>query len=189
MGAIALLDANVLWSAAVRDTLLLAAERGLYRPIWTLQILDEMARNLKAKRPDLAPYRIDRTVSQMCDFFPDALVSGYDDLIPRMRNHEGDRHVLAAAVRGDASIIVTWNRSHFPPTECATYGIEVLTPDEFLCRLWDQNSAQMVSVLEEQSSHLVNPSRTPQQILETLQLSLPAFVQMALHSGLFPRMP
>ncbi|GEM_PF-5052365 len=47
---IALLDANALWSAAVRDTLLLAAEHNLFRPAWTHQVLHEMAESLKAKR-------------------------------------------------------------------------------------------------------------------------------------------
>ena len=65
MGLIALLDANVLWSAALRDTLLLAAEEDVFRPVWSRQILDEMSRSLKARRPDLDPARIDRTVDQI----------------------------------------------------------------------------------------------------------------------------
>jgi hypothetical protein len=47
----ALLDANVLWSAALRDTLLLAAESDLFRPAWTREILQEVSRSLKARRP------------------------------------------------------------------------------------------------------------------------------------------
>ena len=62
---IALLDANVIWSAAVRDTLLLAAEQALFRPLWTQQILDEMARGLKARRLDLDPARMSESASQM----------------------------------------------------------------------------------------------------------------------------
>ena len=97
MALLALLDANVLWSAALRDTLLLAAEEHLYRPMWTRQILEEMSRSLKAKRPDLAPARIDRTVDQILLHFPECLVKGYEHLITEMRNDAGDRHVLAAA--------------------------------------------------------------------------------------------
>ncbi len=99
MSFVALLDVGVLWSAAIRDTLLLALEHDLFRPAWTSRILDEMARNLKAKRPDLNPARIDRTVSQVITHFPEALVAGYEDLIPSLRVHEGDRHVLAVAIR------------------------------------------------------------------------------------------
>src|SRR5438094_689588 len=110
----ALLDANALWSAAVRDTLLLAAEHDLYQPLWSRQILDEMARSLKARRPDLDPTRIDRTVALLLTHFPEALVEGYEDLVPVMRCAPGDRHVLAAAVRAGAAAIVTWNTRHFP---------------------------------------------------------------------------
>ena len=98
MANVALLDANVIWSAAVRDTLLRATAHGLYRPVWSHEILGEMARSLKERRPDLDPARIDRTVERMLEAFPQALVDGYDSLIPTMRNHQEDRHVLAAAV-------------------------------------------------------------------------------------------
>lgn len=183
MGPVALLDANVIWSAALRDTLLIAAERGLFRPAWTLLILNEMSRNLKAKRPDLAG-RIDRSVLQIIEFFPDALVQGYEGLVPEMTNHTGDRHVLAAAVRAEASIIVTWNKSHFPLAACAPYGIRPMTPDEFLCQLWLQDAQQMVLVLVEQSTHLISPPRTLNQLLDTLRQSVPAFAEMAANSGL-----
>ena len=138
MAVVALLDANVIWSAAVRDTFLLAAEQGLFRPAWTQQILDEMVRSLKTKRPDLDPTRLDRTMYLMRTHFPEALIDGYQDLIPAMHNHEGDRHVLAAAISARADVIVTWNKTHFPHAACDPYGIEVQTPDEFLCDLWQQ---------------------------------------------------
>ena len=44
----ALIDANVLFPALLRDTLLRAAEAGLYMPRWTTTILDEVSRNLVA---------------------------------------------------------------------------------------------------------------------------------------------
>ena len=44
------LDANVLYSAVLRDTLLRTAERGLCRIFWSEQILDDMCRSLIATR-------------------------------------------------------------------------------------------------------------------------------------------
>jgi predicted nucleic acid-binding protein len=41
--------------------------------------------------------------------FPDASVTGHETLIDGMRNDPKDRHVLAAAVRGNAEVIVTFN--------------------------------------------------------------------------------
>jgi predicted nucleic acid-binding protein len=183
VGTVVLLDANVLWSAAVRDTLLLAAEHDLFRPAWSLQILEEMARSLKARRPDLDPARIDRTVEQMRRHFPEAVVAGYEDLVPAMRNHEGDRHVLAAAVRAGAAVLLTWNSTHFPRLACEPYGVRVLTPDEFLCDLWGTETAILARVLREQAGHLLNPQRTPIQVVQTLQRTLPRFAALVSASG------
>jgi hypothetical protein len=70
------LDANVLWSATIRDTLLLAAEGDLFRAVWIHQILDEMSQSLRARRPDLNPAKIDRTVDQILTHLPESLVEG-----------------------------------------------------------------------------------------------------------------
>src|SRR5947209_5547480 len=126
MALIALLDANVLWPQALRDTLIRAAIWDLYRPAWTLQILDEMSRSLvRAGRVERT--RIDRTVQLMRENCPHFLVEGYEGLIPEMRNNEKDRHVLAAAVRVQANTIVTSNTRHFPSAARDPYGIELHT--------------------------------------------------------------
>lgn len=52
-GFIAVLDANVLYPAPVRDILLHIAAKGLYQPKWSKEIQDEWLRNLMANRPDL----------------------------------------------------------------------------------------------------------------------------------------
>ena len=181
---VALLDANVLWSAALRDTLLLAAEENLFRPVWTRQILGEMARSLKARRPDLHPSRIDRTVDQILTHFPEALVEAYEHLIPQMQNDAGDRHVLAAAVRARSNVLVTWNTRHFPPETCAPYDIEVQDPDEFLCDVWAADPSAMAKVLAMQGEHLLNPLRTVHEVLETLRRSVPQFAEIAQSTGL-----
>jgi len=46
--------------------------------------------------------------------FGEAWISGYESLIPRMTNDEKDRHVVAAAVRGEAAIIFV-NGKHAGP--------------------------------------------------------------------------
>lgn len=45
----AVLDANVLLPAPLRDTLLRAAEAGLFGPQWTSAIVEEVERNLARK--------------------------------------------------------------------------------------------------------------------------------------------
>jgi hypothetical protein len=45
----------------------------------------------------------------------DALVTGYEDLIPGLHLPDpNDRHVLAAAIRGQADVIVTMNLRDLP---------------------------------------------------------------------------
>ena len=178
MAFIALLDANVLWSAAVRDTILRAADRALFRPLWSEAILDEVARNLKRRRKDLDPARIDRTIAIMRSHFPDALVAGYEALIPAMQNDAKDRHVLAAAVRGGAEVIVTENVQDFPTAACDPYDIEVQTADELLCHLWSLSPEIMVDVLREQAAALTNPPQTPLDIVATLERTAPGFAML-----------
>ena len=94
-----------------------------------------------------------------------------------MTNDEGDRHVLAAAVRAEGTLVVTWNRPDFPPSACEPYGIEVQDPDEFLCDLWDSDPWRMREVVKEQAGRLRNPPQTVDELLETLSRGVPAFVR------------
>ena len=58
---------------------------------------------------------------------------------------DGDRHVLAAAIKGDAEILVTANLKHFPASALAPYGIEALHPDEFVLRLIERVPARVLA--------------------------------------------
>ena len=81
----ALLDANVLYPAGVRDILLRLADRGLFRPLWTAQIHDEWIRNLLSDRPELTADKLQRTRSTMDEHFPrpwsPATKASYQELI------------------------------------------------------------------------------------------------------------
>lgn len=75
----ALLDANVLYSAGLRDLLLRLADRYLFAPLWSPDIHAEWTGSLLADRPDIDPTALDRTRSTMDRHFPDALVTGFDN--------------------------------------------------------------------------------------------------------------
>jgi predicted nucleic acid-binding protein len=181
----AVLDTNVIWSAPLRDTLLWAAWQGLFLPIWSEEILAEMARTLKERRPDLDPAAIDRTAARMQQMFPGAMTTGYAHWIPHMTNARGDRHVLAAGVEAGATVIVTWNTDDFPASACEPYGIEVQTPDEFLCQLWRSDMPGMVTAITMQAANLRRPAKTPREVLERLRDSVPEFARLALGSSHF----
>ncbi len=185
MAFVALLDANILWNVALCDTLLRAAERELYRPAWSEEILAEVADSLKAKRPDLDPRKIDQRIDQMKRQFPEALVTGYEDLIPVMTNQEKDRHVLAAAVRVGAGVIVTENTKHFPPEACQEYDLDVQTPDEFLLHLWSLRPEELTTILTEQAMVLQAPPMTIEEAVEHLAKAVPRFAAAITQSGVF----
>jgi hypothetical protein len=108
------LDACVLVNAALRDTLLRLAEPPhLYLPRWSRDIMLETKRALET-RLGLSPEQTAHLFDELGVHFADAWVEGYETLIPAMTNHPKDRHVLAAAVRCGAQMIVTFNLKDFP---------------------------------------------------------------------------
>ena len=133
MPFVVLYDANVLYPSTLRDVLIRVALNGLVQAKWTHQILDETFRNLSANRPDLDPALLARTRSLMNDSIRDVLVTGYEPLIGTLTLPDaGDRHVLAAAIRAKAQVIVTANRADFPADVLAGWDIEARHPDDFL---------------------------------------------------------
>lgn len=94
---------------------------GRFRARWSLQIHEEWKRNLLINRPDLTREQVDRTSTAMDQAIPDGLITGYEALIDGLCLPDpNDRHVLAAAIRCNASVIVTSNEKNFPPSDrCA----------------------------------------------------------------------
>ncbi|CAM3349298.1 PIN domain-containing protein [Stackebrandtia soli] len=119
----------MLYPAYLCDTLLSLAEECAYRPLWSVDILTELRRNLATRIPQEAA---DRRIAQMRRYFRDAEVTGYEPLISDMPNDPKDRHVLAAAICGGAEVIVTANGSDFKAKDLQPYHIEAVSPDDFL---------------------------------------------------------
>ncbi len=172
-----LLDASVLVPAALRDTLLRAAESYLYQPLWSDKILAEIEHALK-DRLGIAPGKAKSAVDKLREAFPEAIVDGYQNIENAMTVHEDDRHVAAAAVVGRAQVIVTLNLTHFPQVALDPYNIEVQSPDEFLEGLFDLDGQRMVEIILEQSQILQNPKRTPQETCNGLTIFAPRFASL-----------
>lgn len=120
MAFVALLDASVLHPWVVCDLLLRLAERGLYRPAWSAEILDELVGSLARRQPE---HEMTRQPGRFASAVP-------DDVDP------GDRHVVAAAFAARADVILTNNVRHFAPDRLAESGLLVHTADEFLVHQW-----------------------------------------------------
>lgn len=125
----------------------------MFRPLWSADIIEELRRNLVE---DLGKSQdhVHHLIATMVSAFPEATVSGHQSLTVHMGNHPKDRHVLAVAVKEGAKTIVTANVRNFPDHVVIPYGIQVLSPDEFLLTLLEKTETDILQVLADQASQL-----------------------------------
>ncbi|QVQ27863.1 PIN domain-containing protein [Achromobacter deleyi] len=165
----AVYDACVLYPAPLRDFLMWLGLSGRFRARWSPQIHDEWKRNLLSNRGDLTSEQLDRTSALMDRAIPDGLVTGHETLIAGLSLPDpDDRHVLAAAIRCSASVIVTFNQKDFPAAALDPYGIEAQHPDEFVENLFDLDQAAVVSAAQRQRAQLKNPTMDVNRYLDVL---------------------
>jgi predicted nucleic acid-binding protein len=163
-------DACVLYPAPLRDLLIRIAASGIVRARWSHAILDEMTRSILRDRSDLSREQLARTVGLMEQAVPDALVVQFESLIPAIDlPDDGDRHVVAAAVKCGAQAIVTFNLKHFPDHDLARWDLEPKHPDEFLLDSIDLAQGVVVRCLTEQAAALKNPKVSVDVLVETLR--------------------
>jgi hypothetical protein len=104
----------------------------------------------------------------MATYFPDARVTGYEQLIGSMTNHSKDRHVLAAAVAGRADTLVTENLKDFPPESAVHLGITITGQDDFLLGLLELHPDAVLDALRRQSSRYRREPRSVTALLSIL---------------------
>lgn len=161
-------DACVLYPAPLRDFLIRLALTGAFRARWTERIHDEWMRAVLLKYPDRAE-ALTRTRQLMNDAVPDCLVDGYEAIAQGITLPDPDDvHVLAAAIRCGASVIVTFNLKDFPAKVLAPYGIEAQHPDEFADYLFDLHPAVVVEAASRQRASLKHPPMDVDRYLDNL---------------------
>jgi len=154
------------------DTLLRLAGARLYLPKWSDHIMSEVNRNL-AENFGLSAAQLAYRASEIRRHFPEAWVDGYDDLIAVMTNHPKDRHVLAAAVRCNAELIVTLNAKDFAKTAVDPYSITLAGPSTFLRNLYELDSETVSTTIQRQAASI---NKTVDYVLERLSVNAPGFV-------------
>jgi hypothetical protein len=80
-----------------------------------------------------------------------------------------DRHVLAAAIKGRADVIVTANLEDFPAEVLERWGIEAQHPDAFLTGLFDLAQPAFLQAVKTVRARLKNPPKSAEDYLETLR--------------------
>ncbi len=165
---VALLDANVLYPARLRDLFLRLSIDGQFEARWSSRILDECFDNLLTDRPDLPAAALNRTRRLMDLALPEAMVESFEERIDSIELPDpDDRHVLAAALTAEVDVIVTANLKDFParalpPTMTAQ------SPDTFVGTLLNVDAEAVVAVIEVQAASLRNPPMTVEELLAGL---------------------
>ena len=177
-GLTVLVDSCVLYPAPLRDLIMHLALVDVFRAKWTEHIHEEWIRNVLINRKDLNREQLDRTRTLMNTHARDSLVTGYEPLIEGLTLPDpDDRHVLAAAIRCHADLILTFNLKDFPVSVLGPLGIEVQHPDSFLLSQLSLDQPSVLLALKRQREALKNPPKKTLEFLTTLeQQQLPLFV-------------
>jgi predicted nucleic acid-binding protein len=163
-------DASVLYPAPLRDFLLRLALTDLYRAKWSARVHDEWMEALLRDRPDLTRPQLERTRRLMDAHVRDCLVEDFESLIDALTLPDpDDRHVLAAAIRGRADVIITRNLRDFPAETLAPYGIAAQHPDPFITHLLDLDAGAVVGAARAHRASLKNPPKEVAEYLDTLE--------------------
>jgi predicted nucleic acid-binding protein len=169
-GLTALFDACVLYPAPLRDLLMHLSLTDLFRAKWTDAIQEEWMRSVLKTRPDLRREQLERTRDLMNAHVRDCLVTGYEDLIDGLALPDpDDRHVLAAAIRAGADVIVTFNLKDFPPDAVGKYGIEAQHPDDFVVHLLVTDPAAVCAAVKRHRLSLKRPPKSVAEYLAALE--------------------
>lgn len=141
----AVLDACVLVPLIAREALFTAAKAGWFAPRWSRRILEEWraaaTKTGAGGRATPAAF-VDGDVALARAAFPDAEISGWEALEgPLDLPDWNDRHVLAAALAADASLIITDNLRDFPRRALSVHGVAAQSSDDALRRFAEARPA------------------------------------------------
>lgn len=174
----AVLDANVLHPIVTTEVLLRLADRGLFRPVWSREILEETRKSLE--RRGLSAAKIQQRLDVMESHFPDAMADDIARFIPAVPEavEADDRHVVAAALAGKADAIVTNNLDDFPWDAVRSLSIDVQSLDAFLLNQWTLDPEAVREVFSELEMDLREPPMSIEGLLEALEQHAPEFTNV-----------
>lgn len=168
------IDTNALYSMPLADTLLRAADRGLFDFVWTADIMRELQETML--RQGFPANAAARRVTAMQRAFRDTQVRGYEDLIPRLRLPDADdRHVLAAAIHAEAWAVVTANVKDFPRAILAEHAIRAITPADLLAGIIQEFPQHLLEIVREQAAALRQPPMTFELLVDKVAEYAPEF--------------
>jgi predicted nucleic acid-binding protein len=164
----AIIDACVLGGGLKRNIILSLAEAGLFRPYWSARILDETEKAILAISKGAADPNRQRCAIERA--FPEAMVllDTGPDLLGLLPDPD-DEHVLAAAIAARCDTLVTDNLKDFPQATLDRWGIEVMSPDDFISNAMDLDHAVAIGALRDMRARLKDPKYTVSALVLKLE--------------------
>ena len=165
---ICVLDTNIIYPIEIRDILFWFAFDELYTPKWSKHIFDEWINVMRRK--NVPEKEISKRIGWPSKIFPDAMVENYEKLIENLNLPDlKDRHVLAAAIKSNADIIITNNLKDFPKDYLETFGLEAKSADDFLTDTIDLNPEIAIISFRKLVINRKNPNLDAYQVLDGLR--------------------
>lgn len=166
-----LADACSLVPALNRNLLLSLAEAEFFRVRWSVRILDEAERGIAKVLGERgitdAAERAARARNAMERAFEDASVVGYEKLVGSLEDlpDPDDAHVIAAAVKTRASVIVTDNLRDFPSRVLDPLDLEAKTTDAFVADTIGLDAGRAIAAVRQMRMRLKKPEKTAEVLL------------------------
>ena len=155
------IDANIFFRMWILDPMLTLADEGLFEPLWSDAIMQEVSRHLPEAWKQTTAAQRSSFLGVLNESYPYAQVSGWRDHMEGMNLPDpDDRHVLAAAIAAEATSIVTLNLADFPQPVMNRYGIKAEHPDDFLCRMYDSAPKKANAAIRRMIENKQHPPRT-----------------------------
>lgn len=162
------LDTNVIYPIDIRDLLFWFASYDLFTPKWSKHIFDEWKEVMIRKGVDHS--EASKRINKATLAFPDALVENYEPLIESLElPDEKDKHVLAAAIKTNANIIVTNNLKDFPNDYLIKFGLTAKSADDFITDTIDLNPELALEAFRALVLNRRNPNLDEFEILDRLR--------------------
>jgi len=167
----AFIDACSLASVLRRNLLLTLAEAEFFRVRWSAEVISEVeraiAKILADKGDEASGSKASLACNHMMRAFEDAIVADYDHLkcVCDGWPDPGDAHVVAAALKTQASMIVTENLSDFPADRLASLNMEAKSADSFLADTIGLDPGKAVAAIRVMRERFKKPALTPEKLL------------------------
>ncbi len=171
MAFIVVYDASVLYGNTLRDLLIRIGQTPLVQARWTDRIIDEALAAVSKHNPDIAQEKLQRLKELMIEALPDAMVRDHEPLIEGLHLRDpDDLHVLAAAIKSGAQVIVTADKD-FTAADLAPWNIEAKHPDDFVLDQIDINDRVVWGCVQQIANARKQRPETVEDVLTQLERS------------------